>query len=82
MVGASSLCTLLAGTSIINPEFRAVMSNLIAGDPSGQLAATAARALGYVHSFSGVLGDYRMDNTPAFGFGILAVVLTAMMVKA
>ena len=82
MVSAGGLCALLAGTSIISPEVRGAIANVMAGDPAGQLSATASRAVEYMHTLSGIVGDYRLDNTPLVGFGILALVLTVMMVRA
>jgi hypothetical protein len=82
MVGASSLCALIAGTSIISPEVRAEIANAIAGDPAGRLGAMASRALDFVHVFVRVVGDNRPDNTPLLGFGIVALVLTVMLVRA
>jgi hypothetical protein len=32
--------------------------------------------------FVRVVGDYRPDNTPLLGFGIVALVLTVMLVRA
>jgi hypothetical protein len=81
MVGASSLCTLIAGMSIVNPAVRAEIANAIAGDPAGQLGAMASRALDFVHVLVKVAGDYRPDNTPLVGFGIVALVLTVMMFR-
>jgi hypothetical protein len=82
MVGASSLCALIAGTSIISPEVRAEIANTVAGDPAGRLSAMASRALDLVQVWGSVVGDYRPDNTPLFGFGIVALVLTVMLVRA
>ena len=81
MVSAGSLCTLVAGTSIISPQVRAAIGNVMAGDPAGQFGAMTSRALDFVHTFSSVAADYRADNTPLVGFGILALVLTVMMFK-
>jgi hypothetical protein len=81
MVSAGSLCTLAAGTSIISPEVRAAIANVIAGDPAGHVSALASRALEFAHTLSGVAGDYRLDNTPLVGFGVVAVVLTVMMCR-
>ena len=81
MVGAGSLCTLVAGASIISPDVSAAIGNAIAGDPAGQLTAVASRALGFMHTVSGVAGDIGVDTTPLVGFGILAVVLTVMMFR-
>jgi hypothetical protein len=82
MVGASSLCVLIAGTSFISPEVRAEIANAIAGDPAGRLSAMVSRALDFGHVFVRVAGDYRPDNTPLVGFGVVALVLTVMLVRA
>jgi len=81
MVGTSSLCTVIAGVSIISPDVRAGIANAFAGDPSGQLTAMASRASDFVRVLVNVAGDYRADNTPLVGFGILALVLTVMMFR-
>jgi hypothetical protein len=80
MVGASSLCTLIAGVSIISPDLRAEMASAIGG--AGQLSAIASRALDFAHGIVRMAGDYRLDADPLVGFGILALVLTVMMVRA
>lgn len=81
MVGASSLCTLIAGMSIISADVRDGIANAIGGDPTGQLSAMASRALEFVHVLGRVGGDYRLDNTPLVGFGVVALVLTVMMAR-
>ena len=81
MVGASSVCTLIAGMSIINPAVRAEIANAIAGDPAGQLSAMASGALDFVHGLVRVAADYRLDTTPLVGFGIVALFLTVMMFR-
>ena len=81
MVGASSLCTVIAGVSIISPDIRAEIARAISGDAAGQLGAMASRALDFAHVLVRVAGDYRTDNAPLVGFGILAVVLTVMMAR-
>ena len=83
MVSATSLGALIAGVSMINPDVRAQISGAIGGDTS-QLAAVASRAIDFVHTFARASGDYLpfLDNAPLVGFGILALVLTAMMVRS
>jgi len=81
MVGASSLCTLVAGLSIINPAVRAEIANVIAGDPGGQLSAGVSRALDFAQVLVRMAGEYRPDSTPFVGFGIVALVLTVMMFR-
>ena len=81
MVGASSLCTVIAGMSIISPDVRAEIANAMAGDPAGQLNAMASRALDFAHVLVRMAGDYRPDNTPLVGFGIVTLVLTVMMFR-
>ena len=80
MVGASSLCTVIAGVAIISPDARAQIAHAIS-DAAGQLGAMASRALDFAHVLVRVAGDYRTDNAPLVGFGILAVVLTVMMAR-
>ena len=82
MVGATSLCTLIAGVSIISPEVRTQIANAMAGDPAAQLSAMASRALDYWHLLMRVAGDYSPHNTPLVGFAIVALVLTVMMFRA
>jgi hypothetical protein len=82
MVGASSLGTLVAGVSVINPDIRSQIASAMGGDAS-QLTAVASHALEFVHTYTRVAGDSLpfLDNTPLVGFGILALVLTVMMVR-
>jgi hypothetical protein len=82
MVGASSVCTLIAGLWFISPEVRSHIGNVIAGDPAGQLSAMASRAVDYGHLLLRVARDYSPDNTPLVGFGIVALVLTFMMFRS
>lgn len=82
MVGASSICTVIAGVSMIDPNLRAQMAGAFAGDSGVPLAAMAARALDAVHAFVHLAADYVPDSTPLLGFGIVAVVLTAMLIRA
>ena len=82
MVGAGSLCTLIAGLSIISPEVRVEIANAFAGDPAGQLSAIVSRALDFVHVLVRVAGDYRPDNTPVVGFGIVALVLLYLILAS
>lgn len=82
MVGASSLCTLIAGVSIVSPDARAEIARVIGGDGTGQLGALASRALDSAQMLVRLAGDYRTDNAPLIGFAILAVVLTVMMARS
>jgi hypothetical protein len=81
MVGASSLCTLAAGVSIISPDVRTQV-NAFAADPAVQLSALASRALDYGNMLVRAAGDYTPDSTPFMGFVIVAVVLTLMMFRS
>jgi hypothetical protein len=81
MAGASSLCMLIAGMSIISPDLRPQIASAV-GDPAGQLGTMASRALDYGHVFARVARDYGGDNTALAGFGIVAVVLTIMMFRS
>jgi hypothetical protein len=82
MVGAGSLCTVIAGVSMIDPNLRAQMAGAFAGDSGVPLAAMAARALDAGHAVVRLTADYLPDSTPLLGFGIVAIVLTAMMIRA
>ena len=81
MVGASGLCTLVAGMSIISPDIRTQV-NAFAGDPAVQLSAMASRALDYGNMLVRAAGDYAPDSTPMMGFAIVAVFLTFMMFRS
>ena len=81
MVGASSLCTLVAGVSIISPDLRAQMASVIAGDTTGQLSAMASRAVDFVGAYVRMAGVYNPDTTPLVGFGLVALVLGVMMFR-
>ena len=81
MVGASSLCAVVAGVSIISPDIRAEIARAVSGDAAGQLSATMSRAFDFARLMIRVAGDYRTDNAALVGFGILAVVLTVMMAR-
>jgi len=82
MVGATSLCSLIAGVSIISPEVRTQIANAMAGDPGTQLSAMASRAMDYGNLLVRVTRDYSPDNTPLVGFGIVALVLTVLMFRS
>ena len=82
MVGATSLCTLIAGVSIISPEMRVQIAGAIAGDPTAQLSAMTSRVLDYGNLLLRVTRDYSPETTPLVGFGIVALVLTVMMFRA
>jgi hypothetical protein len=82
MLGASSLCTVVAGVSIINPQVRSQISSVIGSEATGQLAAMASRAVDFLHTFTRLAGDSFPDSTPLAGFAILAVILTVMMVRS
>jgi hypothetical protein len=82
MVGASSLFTVIAGVSIISPDVRTQIANALGDGPVSQISAMASSALDYVHVLTRVAGDYRLENGPLVGFGILAVVLTVMMTRS
>lgn len=81
MVGASSLFTLIAGVAIISPDVRAQIAHAMSGDAAGQLGAVASRALDFAHVLMRLAADYRTDNAPLLGFGLVAVVLTVMMAR-
>lgn len=81
MVGASGLCTLVAGVSFISPDVRTQL-NAFAGDPAVQLNALASRALDYGNMLARAAGDYTPDSTPLMGFAIVAVFLTFMMFRS
>lgn len=81
MIGASSVCSVIAGLSIISPDVRAQIVNAMAGDSMGQLGAMAFRMLDFAHRFVHLANDYRLDNTPMGGFAILAAVLAFMMFR-
>ena len=82
MVGAGSLCTLIAGVSIVSPDVGGEIARTIGGDGGGQLGAMASRAFDSAHILVRAAGDYRVDNAPLVGFAILAVVLTVMMARS
>ena len=84
LVGATSLCTLVAGAAIISPDIRSQV-NAFAGDPVAQLSALASRALDYGNILVRTAGDYTpytSDSTPFMGFAIVAVVLTLMLFRS
>lgn len=81
VVGASGLCTLVAGISIISPDVRTQV-NAFAGDPAVHLSAVASRALDYGNVLLRAAGDYTPDSTPFMGFAIVAVFLTFMMFRS
>ena len=81
MVGASSLCTLVAGAAVISPDVRTQV-HAFAGDPAVQLSALASRAMEYGNMLVRVAGDYTPDSTPFMAFAIVAVVLTLMMFRS
>lgn len=81
MVGATGLCSLVAGVAIISPELRTQV-NAFAGDPFVHLNALASRALDYGNMLVRAAGDYTPDSTPFMGFAIVAVVLTLMMFRS
>ena len=81
MVGASSLCMLVAGVSMISPDVRTQLANATAADLGGQLHAVMSRALDYGHLIAGVARDYGLENSPVAGFAILGVVLVVVMFR-
>jgi len=81
MVGASGVCTLIAGMSILSPDVRTQI-NAFAGDPAVHLSALTASALDYGNLLVRAAGDYTPDSTPLMGFAIVAVVLTFMMFRS
>lgn len=81
MIGLSSVCSVLAGLSVFSVEVRAWMTNLIAGDPGGEMTALAFRAQGFGHDLVRWLNAYRVDNGPMVAFGLVAVVLALLMFK-
>lgn len=81
MVGAASLCMVIAGISIISPDIRTHVTTAI-GDPAGQLSAMTSLALDYGHSLVRAARHYGGDNTELAGFGVVAVVLTFMMFRS
>ena len=81
MLAVTSLCTVMAGASIISPDVRAQIVAAMAGDSTGQLSAIASRAFDFVHSYLSVVGYYGGDNMPLAGCGILAVFLAFMMFR-
>jgi hypothetical protein len=82
MIGTTSVCTLLAGASIISPDLRTQIVRAIADDPAGYFSGMASGAMTFAHMISRTFADYRVDNLPLFGFGIVALVLTVMMVRS
>jgi hypothetical protein len=82
MIGTTSVCTLIAGVSIISPDVRAGIVKAIGDDPAGYFSAIASRGVDLAHMLSRTLADYRADNLPVMGFGIVALVLTVMMARS
>lgn len=82
MVGATSLCTVAAGVSIINPQIRAQIAAAIGDGATGQLAAMASHATDFLHTLTQLAGDNFPGNAPLAGFAIVAVALTVMMVRS
>ena len=80
MIHTTSLCTVFAGVSFISPDLRAEIMRAIADGPAGPLSAITSRAADVVHMLPPVLADIRGDNLPIVAFGLVAVVLTMMMV--
>ena len=81
MVGAGSICTLIAGMSVISPDVRSQLANAMAGDAPSQLSALASRAQEYGHLVLRTARDLSPDNTPLLGFAIVAVVLGVLMFR-
>ena len=81
MVGAGSLCTLVAGMSVISPDIRTQVT-AFAGDPGVQLGALASRVMEYGNMVTRLAGDYTPDSTAFMGFAIVAVFLTFMMFRS
>lgn len=81
MLGASSLCAVVAGMSILSADVRSLIGNLIAGDPGGDLSAAALRLQDYSHALVRAAADYRAANAPLVGFGVVAVVLAFLMFR-
>jgi hypothetical protein len=79
-IGASSLCALIAGISIISEDMRAQIANAIAGKPS-DLGAMALRAQTFGNVLVSTAGDYRLIETPLIGFAIVAIVLCVLMFR-
>jgi hypothetical protein len=80
MIGASSVCAVVAGMSIISEDIRSQIANAIAGKP-GELGALALRAQAFGNALANTAGDYRLTETPLIGFGIVAIVLLLLMFR-
>jgi hypothetical protein len=80
MVGASSLCAVIAGMSIISEDVRSQIANAIAGKPN-ELGAMAFRAQAFGQELVRTAGDYRLTEAPVMGFGIVAIVLCVLMFR-
>ena len=81
MLSAGSLLALITGMSILNADVRVQVANIMAGDSNGQLSAMAFRAQSYGHELMKSAAQYRADNGPMVGFGLVAVVLAFLMFK-
>jgi hypothetical protein len=81
MVGAGSLCMVIAGIAAISPDVRIQVTNAI-GDPAGQLGATISYAMHYGDLALRMARHYGGDNTPLAGFGLIAVFLAFLMFRS
>lgn len=81
MVGASSLCVMVAGMWFISPDVRTNMATAM-GDPAAHVSAMLSGVLDYGDMLLRLARHHAGDNAPLAGFGVVAVFLTMLMARS
>lgn len=82
LLGAGSVCMLIAVLAVSNEDINRFLAGLLSGDMSTGLFVLGWRTLRIVTSGTEPLVSYMSDHLALAGFGLGAVVLVGLMLRA
>ena len=82
MASVGGAATLVGGLIALDPQLRRHAESIANGQPSSELVAINARAQQLIYTAVDVLKDYSLENSVLVMFGVLALVLVAIMFRS
>ena len=80
MMTIVAVCVIVAGLAMISPEVRGYLAKMFSGDAT-DVTQLANRGHDFVRDTVKAAREYRANNAPMVGFGVVAVVLAFLMFR-
>ena len=75
-----AIAILVAGLALISPDVRGYLAKIVSGDAT-EVTLLAHRAQDLTRDVIKAVNEYRANNVPMVGFGVVAVVLAFLMFR-